>query len=122
MTCCFIIVIVSLSLFCLYKKALEFYGKVFDQWLKQGGTVRVDLQKTSRSKCYGGVMDHFGIEWQLSLEQVFFLYKTLQIFAKNWLNEHFSYTQNQPLFFPEVFLMEFQLNFLFPNLPVQILL
>lgn len=36
--------------------------------LKEGGTVRMDLQETFWSKLYGSVVDKFGIEWQISLE------------------------------------------------------
>ncbi|QTD41255.1 VOC family protein [Sporosarcina sp. Te-1] len=37
--------------------------------LKQGGTVKMELQETFFSKCYGSVRDRFGIEWQLSYEE-----------------------------------------------------
>ncbi|MBD8025393.1 VOC family protein [Ureibacillus sp. Re31] len=36
--------------------------------LKEGGKVNMELQETFWSKCYGQVVDKFGIEWQLSLE------------------------------------------------------
>ncbi|WP_419392852.1 VOC family protein [Cytobacillus praedii] len=34
--------------------------------LKEGGTVRMELQETFWSKCYGQLTDKFGIGWQLS--------------------------------------------------------
>jgi PhnB protein len=34
--------------------------------LKEGGTVRMELQETFWSKCYGSLVDKFGIEWQFS--------------------------------------------------------
>jgi PhnB protein len=34
--------------------------------LKEGGNVRMDLQETFWSKCYGSLTDKFGIEWQFS--------------------------------------------------------
>ena len=37
--------------------------------LKQGGNVKMELQETFFSKCYGSVKDRFGIEWQLSYEE-----------------------------------------------------
>ncbi|GAA0385383.1 VOC family protein [Paenibacillus motobuensis] len=36
--------------------------------LKDGGTVKMELQETFWSKCYGNLRDKFGIEWQLSHE------------------------------------------------------
>ncbi len=36
--------------------------------LKEGGTVGVELQETSWSKCYGQITDQFGIEWQFNFE------------------------------------------------------
>jgi PhnB protein len=36
--------------------------------LKVGGTVSMDLQETFWSKCYGTLVDKFGIGWQVSLE------------------------------------------------------
>jgi PhnB protein len=36
--------------------------------LKEGGTVAMDLQETFWSKCYGSVIDKFGNQWQLSLD------------------------------------------------------
>jgi PhnB protein len=36
--------------------------------LKEGGTVRMDLQETFWSKCYGSLTDKFGIEWQFSYD------------------------------------------------------
>lgn len=34
--------------------------------LKEGGKVRMELQETFFSKCYGSLKDKFGIEWQFS--------------------------------------------------------
>lgn len=34
--------------------------------MKEGGTVEMDLQETFWSKCYGSVVDKFGIPWQFS--------------------------------------------------------
>jgi PhnB protein len=42
--------------------------KTYFNKLKQGGTVRMELQETFWSKCYGSVTDKFGIEWQISHE------------------------------------------------------
>ncbi|RHW39900.1 VOC family protein [Lysinibacillus yapensis] len=39
----------------------------FDR-LKEGGEVKMELQETFWSKCYGSVKDKFGVEWQLSLD------------------------------------------------------
>lgn len=36
--------------------------------LKEGGTVSMDLQETFWSKCYGSLVDKFGIHWQFSYE------------------------------------------------------
>jgi PhnB protein len=36
--------------------------------LKEGGTVGMELQETFFSKCYGTVIDKFGIGWQIMLE------------------------------------------------------
>ncbi|OPX42954.1 hypothetical protein CLHUN_30980 [Ruminiclostridium hungatei] len=38
---------------------------MFDK-LSQGGTVQMELQETFWSKCYGFVIDRFGVGWQLS--------------------------------------------------------
>lgn len=35
--------------------------------LKEGGTVKMELQETFWSKCYGFITDKFGISWQFSL-------------------------------------------------------
>lgn len=40
---------------------------IFNQ-LKEGGNVMMDLQETFWSKCYGFVIDKFGIGWQLSYD------------------------------------------------------
>jgi PhnB protein len=37
--------------------------------LKEGGEVQMELQETFWSKCYGFVVDKFGIGWQLSYEE-----------------------------------------------------
>ena len=34
--------------------------------LKEGGTVGIELQETFWSKCYGMVIDKYGIQWQLN--------------------------------------------------------
>lgn len=36
--------------------------------LKEGGTVGMELQETFWSKCYGTLVDKFGIAWQVSHE------------------------------------------------------
>jgi PhnB protein len=36
--------------------------------LKEGGTVSMELQETSWSKCYGMVTDKFGIGWQFNYD------------------------------------------------------
>ncbi|MGN7470592.1 VOC family protein [Brevibacillus sp. SAFN-007a] len=36
--------------------------------LKDGGTVRMELQETFWSKAYGSIVDKFGIEWQFNYE------------------------------------------------------
>ncbi|MDF2615199.1 MAG: glyoxalase family protein [Clostridia bacterium] len=36
--------------------------------LKDGGSVEMDLQETFWSKCYGSLIDKFGIIWQLSYD------------------------------------------------------
>lgn len=36
--------------------------------LKDGGTVRMELQETPWSKCYGSIIDKFNVEWQFSHE------------------------------------------------------
>lgn len=41
---------------------------IFDQ-LKQGGEIKMELQETFWSKCYGFAVDKFGIGWQLSLDR-----------------------------------------------------
>jgi len=47
--------------------SIEKIKTLFDK-LKVGGTVNMELQETFWSKCYGFVIDKFGIGWQLSLE------------------------------------------------------
>ncbi|MNZ56399.1 hypothetical protein D3C78_743440 [compost metagenome] len=34
--------------------------------LKEGGKVEMELQETFWSKCYGSVVDRFGIHWQFN--------------------------------------------------------
>jgi len=36
--------------------------------MKESGTVRMELQETFWSKCYGSLTDKFGIEWQFSYD------------------------------------------------------
>jgi PhnB protein len=36
--------------------------------LKEGGTIAMELQETTWSKCYGQVVDKFGILWQFNYE------------------------------------------------------
>lgn len=40
--------------------------KKFYENLKEGGEVEIELSKTQWSKCYGSVIDKFGMRWQLS--------------------------------------------------------
>ena len=40
---------------------------VFEK-LRVGGAVRMEMQETFWTKCYGYVVDKFGVGWQLSLE------------------------------------------------------
>lgn len=40
---------------------------LFDK-LKEGGKVGMELQETFWSKCYGNVIDQFGIEWQFNYD------------------------------------------------------
>ena len=48
-------------------KDREDLKNVFEK-LRAGGAVRMDLQETFWTKCYGYVVDRFGVGWQLSLE------------------------------------------------------
>ena len=50
-------------------KDIDEIKSVFSK-LKEGGTVGMDLQETFWSKCYGSLTDKFGIEWQLSHEDL----------------------------------------------------
>jgi PhnB protein len=36
--------------------------------LKDGGTVKMELQETPWSKCYGSLTDKYNIQWQFNLE------------------------------------------------------
>ena len=40
---------------------------VFEK-LRVGGAVRMEMQETFWTKCYGYVVDKFGVGWQLSIE------------------------------------------------------
>lgn len=40
--------------------------KSFFNKMKEGGTVEMDFQETFWSKCYGFIIDKFGISWQFS--------------------------------------------------------
>jgi PhnB protein len=42
--------------------------KSWYEQLKDGGTVGMELQETSRSKLYGQVTDKFGIHWQFNYD------------------------------------------------------
>lgn len=42
--------------------------KSFFNKLKEGATIIIDLQETFWSKCYGNLIDKFGIGWQLSYD------------------------------------------------------
>lgn len=48
-------------------KDLDHITSCFNK-LKDGGTVKMELQETFWSKCYGNLQDKFGIEWQFSHE------------------------------------------------------
>lgn len=37
--------------------------------IKEGGRVEMDLQETFWSKCYGAVIDQFGVSWQFNHEE-----------------------------------------------------
>lgn len=50
-------------------KDIEEVKSVFSK-LKEGGAVGMDLQETFWSKCYGSLTDKFGIDWQLSHEDL----------------------------------------------------
>lgn len=47
---------------------IEFMKAAFER-LKVGGKVEMELQETFWSKCYGVVVDKFGIQWQFSHEE-----------------------------------------------------
>ncbi|MED1949508.1 MULTISPECIES: VOC family protein [Brevibacillus] len=42
--------------------------KTYFERLKEEGTVRMELQETFWSKCYGSVVDKFGMEWQFNYQ------------------------------------------------------
>ena len=48
-------------------KNIDEVKSLFDK-LKEGGIVGMELQETFWSKCYGGLTDKFGIEWQFSYD------------------------------------------------------
>ena len=48
---------------------LDDIQSVFSQ-LAEGGTIAMELQETFWSKSYGSLKDKFGIEWQVSHEEV----------------------------------------------------
>ncbi|KHF41623.1 VOC family protein [Halalkalibacter okhensis] len=55
---------ISLS---IISKDMEKMKSYFDR-LKDGGEVRLELQETFWSKCYGSLTDKFGIEWQFNYD------------------------------------------------------
>ena len=54
----------NISLIIL-SKDLEEIQSLYNK-LKEGGTIGMELQETFWSKCYGYVIDKFGIGWQLN--------------------------------------------------------
>ena len=48
-------------------KNMDEIKSLFDK-LKEGGSVLMELQETFWSKCYGYLIDQFGIAWQLSYD------------------------------------------------------
>jgi len=56
----------NISLAIVHKNLDEL--KSYFHGLKEGGTVRMELQETFWSKCYGSLIDKFGIEWQFNLD------------------------------------------------------
>ena len=54
---------ISLTIVCDDREAIK---QAFSK-IKEGGTVKMELQQTFWSKCYGFVIDKFGIGWQFSL-------------------------------------------------------
>lgn len=55
---------ISLS---IVTKDIDEVKSLFDK-LKEGGKVGMELQETFWSKCYGSVIDQFGIEWQFNYD------------------------------------------------------
>lgn len=51
----------------IVSKDINEVKSLFDK-LKEGGKVGMELQETFWSKCYGSVVDQFGIEWQFSYD------------------------------------------------------
>lgn len=49
----------------IVSKDMDEIKSLFDK-LKDGGKVKMELQETFWSKCYGMLTDKFGIQWQLS--------------------------------------------------------
>ena len=56
----------NISLVVGFKDVVDLKN-VFEK-LRAGGNVRMELQQTFWTKCYGYVVDKFGVGWQLSLE------------------------------------------------------
>lgn len=44
--------------------------KLYFSRLKENGKVEMELQETEWSKCYGSVIDQFGVCWQFNYEEV----------------------------------------------------
>lgn len=55
---------ISLS---IVTKDIDEVKSLFDK-LKEGGKIGMELQETFWSKCYGSVIDQFGIEWQFNYD------------------------------------------------------
>lgn len=51
-----------------YSSDIDEIRSIYDQ-LKVDGTVVMEIQQTFWSKCYGFVIDKYGIGWQLSYDQ-----------------------------------------------------
>lgn len=52
----------------LVSKNIDELTRAYNQMKEDGGKVRMELQETFWSKCYGSITDKFGIEWQYSYE------------------------------------------------------
>lgn len=55
---------ISLTVMC---KSEDEVKSIFSK-LKEGGSVKMELQKTFFSECFGSVTDKFGILWQIGFE------------------------------------------------------